>query len=501
MSVRSLLVVSAAFAANLAAQTLVTTPVVSGLARPIYVCSPIGDEDRLFVCEQHTGLIRIVKRGRLQSTPFLNIFSRILTGSERGFLGMAFDPAYATNGYFYVSYTRTGDGASIIERFRVSAANPDVADATSGQVGFGPISQPFSNHNGGGIQFGPDGYLYFGLGDGGSGGDPSCNAQNPASPLGKFHRLDTATLPFSAPTSNPFYNNTAYRREIWSLGWRNPWRWSFDRDTGEMFVGDVGQNALEELSYEPANTGGRNYGWKVMEGTNCYATAACNAPPACNAATLVRPFHTIPTVPYCSIIGGYVYRGCNLPNYRGLYFFGDYCNGVVWTLRYSNGTFTNLTQRFSGLGNITSFGEDARGELYVCSLNGTLYRIQAQDGGPGRDLGFGRVGSNNVQPLFDICGRMEAGLNADLVMRGAPANSPCALAIGTANNPTPILGGTIVPVPASIVIAANTNANGRVALTVPGGGGPAVLYAQWVVIDTGLPESIGFSNAISITIP
>ncbi len=479
MLVRSIVAVSALLAANVTAQTLVATPVATGFARPIYACSPIGDEDRLFVCEQHTGLIRIIKRGTRLTTPFLNIFTRILTGSERGFLGMAFDPAYATNGFFYVSYTRAGDGASIIERFRVSTANPDVADATSGLVGFGPVAQPFSNHNGGGIQFGPDGYLYFGLGDGGSGGDPSCNAQNPASLLGKFMRLDTATQPYSGPASNPFVGNTAYRREIWSVGWRNPWRWSFDRDTGEMFVGDVGQNTLEELDYEPAATGGRNYGWKVMEGINCFNTAACTAPPACNSAALIRPFHTIPTSPYCSIIGGYVYRGCNLPALRGLYFFADYCTGTVWSLNYASGTFTNLTTRFTGLGNITSLGEDARGELYVCSLNGTVYRIQAQDGGPGRDLGFGRIGGNNVQPLFDVCGRLEAGFSADLVMRGAPANAAAVLVISTSNTPTPILGGTLVPVPPDLVLAASTNANGRVAVTVPGGSGTGLLVSNF----------------------
>ncbi|MEZ5965723.1 MAG: PQQ-dependent sugar dehydrogenase [Planctomycetota bacterium] len=480
--------------------------VATGLSRPVFVTTPPGDLDRLFVIEQHTGLVRVIKRGTLLPTPFLNVFPRILTGSERGLLGLAFDPLYATNGYFYLSYTRAGDGASILERFRVSSSNPDVADLSSGTVGFGPVTQPFSNHNGGCINFGPDGYLYFGLGDGGSAGDPSCNAQNPASHLGKMLRLDTQTMPFSAPASNPFVGNTAYRPEIWSLGWRNPWRWGFDRETGELFVGDVGQNSLEELDYEPAASGGRNYGWKVMEGTNCYSTAACTATvPACNSAALIRPFHTLPTASYCSIIGGYVYRGCNIPQLRGLYFFGDYCSGSVWSLLYANGTFTNLVSRnaeLGALGAISSFGEDARGELYICGLGaGVLYKIVAADGGPGTDLGFGLIGSNNETPLFEICGRLEAGVSADFILRRAPASVPAVLAVSTTNNPTPILGGTLVPVPPQLLLPASTDASGSASLTVPGGVGPGILYAQWLMVDVGLPQSIGFSNAMRITFP
>ncbi len=506
MNVRSLVVATAlvSVAAAQVIPSLIAARVAGGFSRPVFVTTPPGDLDRLFVIEQHTGLVRIIKGSTVVATPFLNVFSRILTGSERGLLGMAFDPLYATNGHFYLSYTRAGDGASIVERFTVSA-NRDVANAASGTIGLGPIAQPFSNHNGGCINFGPDGYLYLGLGDGGSGGDPSCNAQNPASPLGKFLRVDTATIPFSAPPTNPFIGNTAYRQDIWSVGWRNPWRFSFDRDTGEMFVGDVGQNTLEELSYEPPMTGGRNYGWKIMEGINCYSTAACTAPPACNAATLVRPFHTIPTAPYCSIIGGYVYRGRNIPQLRGQYFFGDYCTGNTWSLRYGNGTFTNLvlrTPELAGLGNVSSFGEDPRGEVYICSLSaGVIYRIAARDGGPCQDLGFGRVGSNGQAPLFEVLGRLEAGVSADLSLRRAPANMPTALVISSANTPTPIFGGTLVPVPPELIVTLSTDAAGMASLTVAGGIGPAVLYGQWVVVDLGLPEAIGFSNACRITFP
>jgi glucose/arabinose dehydrogenase len=462
--------------------------------------------DRLFVIEQWTGLVRIVKRGTVLATPFLNVASRIFqSSSERGLLGITFDPLYATNGFFYLSYTRAGDGASIIERFTVSA-NPDIADAASGRVAFGPIGQPFSNHNGGNIAFGPDGYLYLGLGDGGSAGDPSCNAQNPASYLGKFLRFDTSTIPFTAPPTNPFIGNSAYRPEIWSLGWRNPWRWSFDRETGELFIGDVGQNALEELDYEPAGTGGRNYGWKIMEGTNCYSTAACTAPPACNAATLTRPFHTLSTLSYLSVIGGYVYRGCNIPQLRGYYFFGDYGSGTIWSCRYNNGTISNLVSRNAEfgvtLGTISSFGEDARGEIYICSLSqGVVFKIVARDGGPGSDLGFGRVGSSGDTPLFEICGRLEAGVSADFSLRRAPASTPAVFVVSASNNPTPIFGGTLVPVPPALLVTTGTNAAGSVAFNVAGGIGAAVLYGQWVVVDVGLPEQVGFSNALRITFP
>lgn len=507
MTIRFLSVATAlcGLAAAQSVPLLTAARVATGFSRPVVVTCPPGDLDRMFVAEQWTGLVRIIKNGAVLPTPFLNVVARIVrNSSERGLLGLTFDPLYAQNGHFYIAYSAVGTGAHVIERFTVSA-NPDVADAASGVIGFGPIADPYSNHNGGNLAFGPDGYLYHGIGDGGSGGDPACYAQNPASYLGKFLRFDTTTIPFTAPASNPFIGNTAYRPEIWSLGWRNPWRWSFDRDTGEMFVGDVGQNTLEELDYEPPLTGGRNYGWKVMEGTNCYSTSACTAPPPCNATTLIRPFHTLPTASYISVIGGYVYRGCNIPQLRGQYFFGDYGSGTIWSGIYNNGVFGNVVNRTSelgALGAISSFGEDARGELYVCGLStGTISRIVARDGGPGLDIGFGRVGSNGQTPKFEICGRLEAGVSADFVLRRAPASAPAALAIATVNNPTPIFGGTLVPFPPALIVSASTDATGGMSFNLPGGGGTAVLYAQWVVVDVGLVDLLGFSNALRITIP
>lgn len=371
LPVISLLLAVVTSATAAVAQTqLSSVRIASGFVSPTHVTSPVGDEDRLFVCEQSSGLIKVIKRGAVLSTPFLNVRARILPGSEQGLLCLAFDPRYPINGYFYVSYTRAGDGASVIERYNVSSSNPDVAAPNSGVVCFGPITQPYANHNGGNIQFGPDGKLYFGLGDGGSADDPHCSAQNKQSLLGKMLRLEASTVPFSVPGDNPFVGNSAYRPEIWALGLRNPWRFSFDRLTGDMFLGDVGQSTQEELDFEPARTGGRNYGWKVMEGTTCFGTTACNNPPACNSAALTLPFHSYANSSNCSITGGYVYRGCSIPDLRGTYFFGDFCSGRIWSLRYSGSTVTELRDRTSelvpGVGRIneiSSFGEDARGEL------------------------------------------------------------------------------------------------------------------------------------------
>ncbi len=487
--------------------TLRTIRIAAGFVSPTYVTSPVGDEDRLFVCEQASGQIKIIKRGVVLATPFLTV-TGMLTGSERGLLGLAFHPQYAVNGYFYVSFTRAGDGASIITRFSVSATNPDVASPTSGVICFGPVSQPYSNHNGGNIQFGPDGKLYFGLGDGGSAGDPQCNAQNTAALLGKMLRLDTSTVPFSAPADNPFVGNTAYRPEIWAVGHRNPWRWSFDRLTGDMFIGDVGQNALEEVDFQPAGVGGRNYGWKVMEGVNCYGTSACTGTiPGCNTPALVNPIYTYATGTNCTVVGGYVYRGCSIPDLRGTYFFADYCSGRIWSFRYSGSVMSEFRDRtvelvpdIGTIGRISSFGEDARGEVYVVDYNGgEIFKITARDGGPAVDLGFGKMGSNGDIPYFEVCGRLEPTMSADFILRRAPANVPAVLAISLSNQPTPIFGGTLVPIPPDLQIPLSTDASGRAVLNVPGGLGAAVLYGQWVMFDAGASFSIGISNALRIT--
>ncbi|HEX8832116.1 MAG TPA: PQQ-dependent sugar dehydrogenase, partial [Longimicrobium sp.] len=291
--------------------------VARGLEQPLYVSAPAGDA-RLFVVEQ-TGRIRIIQNGAVLPPPFLDVSARITSGGERGLLSMAFHPSYASNGFFYVYYTdRNGD--TRVERYHATPAS-NTADAASGQLVLAQ-AQPFANHNGGLLMFGPDRKLYVALGDGGSGGDPQGNGQNPATLLGKILRLDVdAAQPYAIPPNNPYAGQTGKRGEIWITGVRNPWRFAFDRDSGLLYVADVGQNQWEEVNVLPAATGGQNLGWNLMEGMHCYNTSGC-----------VQQGLTLPVLEYshddgCSITGGFVYRGSAVPALRGHYFYADYCKG------------------------------------------------------------------------------------------------------------------------------------------------------------------------------
>jgi glucose/arabinose dehydrogenase len=285
---------------------------------------------------------------------------------------MAFHPDYAQNGRFYVSYTNAAGNTRVV-RYEVSAADPDSADpATASQVL--AVVQPYTNHNGGLIAFGPDGYLYVGLGDGGSGGDPQNRAQNLDSLLGKMLRLDVnGGTPYTIPASNPLVG-AAGRDEIWARGLRNPWRFSFDRVTGDLYIGDVGQNAWEEVNVQPAaSPGGENYGWRIMEGTACF-----NPSNNCPTAGLTLPVTVYGHGAGCSITGGYVYRGTALPVLAGQYLYSDYCAGFVRSFAYAGGGAADprdWTAQLGPSGNVTSFGEDAAGELYIMTAGGDLYRI------------------------------------------------------------------------------------------------------------------------------
>jgi hypothetical protein len=336
---------------------------------PVFATSPSGDTHRLFVVEQ-TGRIRLLRDDVMLAAPFLDLSALVSCCGERGLLGLAFHPRYATNGFLYVYYTDSG-GDTKVTRYHVSA-NPDVADPASA----GPVlsqTQPFANHNGGMLAFGPDGYLFVGLGDGGSGGDPLNNAQNRSTLLGKILRLDVDHgAPYTVPAGNPFVGQAGTRPEIWSLGLRNPWRFSFDRQTGELYIGDVGQNLWEEINVEPAAGGGRNYGWRDMEGGVCYV-------PGCTPTGLTLPALTYSHSEGCSVTGGYVYRGVDLPELSGLYLFADYCNGWVRSFRWTAAGATEVTDRptLAPGGPISSFGQDARGELYLLEYGspGAIYRI------------------------------------------------------------------------------------------------------------------------------
>ena len=340
--------------------------VASGLDQPVYLTAPAGDP-RLFIVEQ-TGRIRIVSGGTLLPTPFIDLAAKITSGGERGLLSMAFHPDYASNGFFYVYYTDLG-GNTKVERYHVGA-NANVADPASAQHVLG-VQQPYANHNGGPMVFGPDGYLYIGLGDGGSGGDPQGNGQNPATLLGKILRIDVnGAAPYAIPPNNPFVGQTGKRPEIWFTGLRNPWRFSFDREAGLMYLADVGQNAWEEVNVTPAATGGLNLGWNLMEAAHCYGGSGCS-----------QQGLTLPALEYshadgCSITGGYVYRGSAIPGLQGHYFYADYCQGWVRSFRWDGSQAADRRSwELGSIGNVTSFGEDAARELYVTSTSGKVYRF------------------------------------------------------------------------------------------------------------------------------
>jgi len=349
--------------------TLQLTPVASGLTSPVYLSAPPGDVNRLFVVEQ-PGRIRVIQNGQLQPAAFLDIASKVSFGGEQGLFSVAFHPSYGSNGFFYVDYTDV-NGDTRVERYTVSAADSNRADSASHKLILF-VKQPYANHNGGLVVFGPDGKLYIGMGDGGSGGDPENRAQNRDSLLGKLLRIDVdGGDPYAVPPDNPFAAGGG-RGEIWGVGLRNPWRFAFDPPAGLLYVADVGQNLWEEVDVQPAGQGGLNYGWPTMEGTHCYRPSSCSA---LGVAPALEYSHT----DGCSIIGGLVYRGSASAALVGRYFYSDYCSGWIRSFTYAGGAVTAQTSWTLdvNLGSVLSFGEDARGELYVLSDNGTVYRISA----------------------------------------------------------------------------------------------------------------------------
>jgi len=345
--------------------------VVDGLEQPLYITHAGDGSGRLYILEQ-PGRARVLEDGRLLETPFLDLTDRVLSrGNEQGLLGLAFAPGFRESGVFYVHYTGRPDGRTVLARYRLQDGDPRRGDAASEEVLL-TVGQPYANHNGGALLFGPDGYLYLALGDGGSAGDPENRAQNLESLLGKILRLDVSQPgPYRIPPDNPFVGKPG-RDEIWAYGLRNPWRISFDRETGDLYIADVGQNAVEEVSFQPAGSpGGENYGWRIWEGSRRYAQGEA-------------PGAVFPVAEYthaeggCSITGGYVYRGQAIPDLVGTYLYGDYCTGYIWGLRPVDGQWQTARLLDSGL-NITSFGEDEAGEVYVVDRGGAIYRIVAED--------------------------------------------------------------------------------------------------------------------------
>ena len=395
------------------ASEVTTQRIVTGLVQPVYCTAPAGDS-RLFILEQR-GVIRIYAGGTLLARPFLDINVPVnSSGTEQGLLGLAFPADFDSSQQFYVYYTGgTGNGTSVIERYTVSS-DPDSADASSAELIY-QVNQPASNHNGGHIAFGPhDGYLYFGLGDGGSGGDPWGNAQNPLTLMGKMIRIDPTSddFPgdpfrnFAIPPSNPFANDPNVRDEIWALGMRNPYRFSFDRDNHHLFIADVGQNCYEEIDWQPStSTGGQNYGWDVKEAAHCFNENDFNE---CDFAGPCTGPYTDPIYEYdhttegfsCSVTGGYVYRGGAIPKIQGHYFFADYCSDHIYSFR-NNGAFiqgfqdrtTQLEPDVGSIRTIAGFGEDGFGEMYIVDRGGgeifKMIPAPATDTLPNPDVGSG----------------------------------------------------------------------------------------------------------------
>lgn len=358
-----------------AQQTLGTEFVVGGLTSPNFATSAPGDDaSRMFIVTQ-PGQIRLYSGGALLPTPFLDVSAKLVYGGEQGLLGLAFHPDYESNGYFFVNYTDSTGGDTVIERYQVDPNNADVALPASA-FPIIEIDQPYSNHNGGWIGFGPDGFLYVGMGDGGAGGDPGNRAQDGQQLLGKILRLDVdhpgVGTNYGIPASNPFVGNPAFLDEIWAYGMRNPWRCDFDPLTGDLWISDVGQASWEEVNYEPAAAGGRNYGWRIMEGNHCF-----NPSSGCNSAGLELPIHEYDrSGGRCSVIGGFVYRGRNMARMHGRYFFLDWCGGQTYSMRQLGGVEVDFWDHTSeiGINGGNGWGEDADGELYVCKST-SIHRV------------------------------------------------------------------------------------------------------------------------------
>lgn len=351
--------------------------IVLGTPQPVDIAN--AGDDRLFIVQQK-GSIRIVDANRqLLDTPFLVVPGVLSGASEQGLLGLAFAPDYATSGQFYVNYTTgSGSGFTRVSRFAVSPTNPNQADPKSEQVLL-EFRQPYSNHNGGGLKFGPDGYLYIATGDGGSANDPQGFGQDPNTFLGKILRIDVKDSLYQVPSTNPFVNTAGYKSEIWATGMRNPWRISFDRGTGDLWIGDVGQNAEEEIDLIPAGSAGLNLGWDCKEGYSDFfqPSSRCSNIPG---STFTPPVTSYKVDNNCnSVTGGFVYRGCDWPDLWGAYVFADYCHGRFWTIRKDaqTGAYTTQVERTIANYTISSFGEDQQGELYVARhTTGEIFKVK-----------------------------------------------------------------------------------------------------------------------------
>jgi glucose/arabinose dehydrogenase len=433
------LLCAAAFSADASAQQVRTKLFVSGFTYPLHMAQAPGDATRFYVVQKN-GLVRVVETSSgtptILSTAFVNLtnisFAVTSMGDERGLLGMAFHPDYQNNGYVYLYYTAASTNANTLVRMTRSASNPLTLDPAS-RVVMLTWSNPFSNHNGGWLEFGPDGNLYLGTGDGGSSNDPGNRSQQIVNQRhGKILRVTPTignTSPYySVPSDNPFAGAVTGDDEIWAYGLRNPWRCAFDRQTGALYIADVGQNAQEEINYQPPGVGGRNYGWRCQEGTSCTGLTGCT----CNSASLVPPIRTYlrdSATGGFSITGGRVYRGCAMPELQGTYFYCDYASNNYWSFRYDGTTQTGFVQRNSefrtavggqSVSGVVGYAEDHNGELYVIAHGGSIYKIIPASGevvctppNPADLNRDGRVDGLDLTQMLSCWGAPCADLNGD----------------------------------------------------------------------------------------
>ncbi|MBL8733208.1 MAG: PQQ-dependent sugar dehydrogenase [Planctomycetes bacterium] len=510
--------------------TPLRTELFGTFTAPVQLLSPPGDSRRIFVVEK-TGQIRVVRDGVVLPTPFLDLGANVLVNYEQGLLGMAFHPDYRANGYFFVDYTQVGTGTTIIARYRIQGGSDrDRADASSALTLLS-IPQPYANHNGGTLRFGRDGLLYIGMGDGGLYNDPNGNAQNVDSLLGKMLRIDVdhpqGGLPYGIPAGNPFVGAASGRAEVLCLGLRNPWQWSFDRITGDLYIGDVGQDTQEEIDFvaaadlvAPTPATVPNFGWRCMEGTWCTGLSGCT----CGAPALRAPLHSYATVPGYAVIGGFVYRGCAIPDLRGTYFFGNHSTGAMWSLRVVNGLATNLTSRTSELDppggdtitGITAFGEDACGELYVLEHAGQVWKIVPAGGAAPPAIvafGSGTAGCDGAHTLTANCPPSLQNNRFEFVCSKAPANGIGLAALAyqrdlAGSDPFGIglvLHVSMAPPPFVWLALADVNGIGTAALSIPdapqliGEAFHAQLLWFWPP-GTCAPSAVGLSSSPGLTI-
>ncbi len=513
---------------GLKGQTPLTTELVaSGLTLPVYATAPATDFDRLFLVEL-AGQIKILRDGVVQAAPFLDLRSVVQSSPNfEGVFGMAFHPQYASNGFFYVYYSDLVGGVTLA-RYQVSA-DPELADAASGMTLL-QIPTPLDGHEGGSPLFGPDGFLYLAIGDAEPQNDLNCNGQNLQLLIGKMLRLDVdgddfpadSNRNYAVPPSNPFVGDASVPDEVWAIGFRNPWRSSFDRVTGELYISENGQNLREEINVEPAGfAGGLNYGWPVMEGGLCFPNTCAQPVPVCNGPALTLPFYEYDHTMGCSVIGGYVYRGGDIPDLRGTYFFGDFCGSSsgagIFSFRKQGLGITDFQDRSVELApgggldiaSIASWGEDAQGELYVIDhFGGEVFQLVADVPATGAFVDLGPFGIPGVagEPLMtgsgDLTPGSASGYTIDVV--GAAPSALGFVFFGTAVNATAFYGGTFYPFPFLGSRAFGFDAGGSLSVSTalpasfPGG---VSIAQQFFFLDPVALHGVSGSNGLRLDVP